>query len=368
MNVLVTGSDGFIGKNLIERLARLDNVDIIKFNRNNNISDLNSDIDNIDFIFHLAGVNRPKEKKEFYIGNGELTEDLINLLIKSNRFIPILLPSSTHANTTNDYGKSKLISENCIRSYSVDNNVPVFIYRLPGIFGKWCRPNYNSVIATWCYRIARGEPIEITNKDQELELVYIDDVVDSFVEKLDEKKANFNCLVDNVYTESLGQISSLLLDFRESRDTGLISKIGAGFTRVLYATYLSYLPTDKFSYNLQGHSDNRGDFYEVLRTVDSGQLSISTTKPGDAVRGNHYHNTKNEKFLVLKGSAEINLRCLNSDKVVSYSVSDKKMQVVEMIPGYTHNIKNTSKDDMVLLIWANENYNPDKPDTYFLDV
>ena len=368
MNILVTGSDGFVGKNLVERLSRFDGVRVIKFNKGHDSVRLSEVVRDVDFVFHLAGVNRPVEQKDFYSGNGDLTKSLVDLLVSVNNFVPILLPSSTQVSASNDYGKSKLISEDHIKNYSRNYNVPVFIYRLPGIFGKWGKPNYNSVIATWCHNISRGEKIEISDKHCELDLIYIDDLVDSFVSKLDQDESNFDCLVGNVYTENLGRISSLLHSFKLSRCTGEIPEIGTDFTRALYATYLSYLSPDDFSYVLKGHSDDRGSFYEVLRTMQSGQLSVSITKPGGTVRGNHYHNTKNEKFLVLRGSAVINLRNINSDDVFSYNVSDEKMEIVEMIPGYTHNIKNTSDADMVLLIWANETYNPDKPDTNFLEV
>lgn len=368
MNVLVTGSEGFLGKNLIERLSRVGSINIFRFHRDTSLDRLDSIIKNIDFIFHLAGVNRPQDNNEFYSGNSSLTYKIIELIEIHNKSIPILFSSSSQTSIDNDYGKSKLEAENHLKQYSERSNSPIFIYRLPGVFGKWSKPYYNSVISTWCYNIANDLEIQINNEDKQLELVYIDDVINSFISKLNLKISNYNCKVEKSYSETLGNIAELLYSFKDSRKTLIIPKVGSGFERALYATYLSYLPTDKFSYTLSGHSDNRGTFYEILKTLDSGQFSISTTKPGEIIRGNHYHNTKNEKFLVVKGEAIIQLRQINSNDIVEYNVSDKKMQVVEMIPGYTHNIKNISNEEMILLIWANEIYNPLEPDTYFLEV
>ena len=368
MNLLVTGSNGFIAKNLIERLSRIKEVKVFKFDKNNTFLELESYIENIDFIFHLAGVNRPKKNEEFYEGNSGLTEQLIAVIEKAKKKIPILISSSTQAKSNNDYGKSKLESEKALEKYGLENSVPIYIYRLPNVFGKWCQPNYNSVVATWCHNITRDIPLQINNKDAILTLVYIDDVVESFVSHLHDDSSNLKCKINISYQKNLGEISKLLEEFKESRDSLMVPKVGKGFERVLYATYLSYLPTDKFSYELKGHSDKRGTFYEILKTIDSGQFSISTTNPGDVIRGNHYHNTKNEKFLVVKGEAIIDLRNINSNEIIKYHVSDKKMEIIEMIPGYSHNIKNISNEVMILLIWANEVYEHDNPDTYYLKV
>lgn len=368
MRVLVTGSNGFIGKNLVERLSRIEDIEVVPFHKENSIDELEKHIEGVDFIFHLAGVNRPKETEEFYEGNSGLTQKLIAFLEKYGKKIPVLLSSSVQAAYDNDYGKSKLESENALKEYARKSGAPVFIYRLPNVFGKWCRPNYNSVIATWCYNITRDLPIQINDERAVLNLVYIDDVVESFVSHLHDSQSDFDCRIATVYQRSLGEIARLLEAFKESRKTLIIPKVGEGFERALYATYLSYLPVDKFSYELKGHSDERGTFYEILKTLDSGQFSVSATKPGDIIRGNHYHNTKNEKFLVVKGEAIIELRNINSDEIITYHVSDKKMEIIEMIPGYTHNIKNISDEEMILFIWANEVYDPEKPDTYYLKV
>ncbi|HIP14803.1 MAG TPA: SDR family oxidoreductase [Sulfurimonas autotrophica] len=368
MNILITGSNGFIGKNLKERLSRVENVNIFTFNKENTLQELASYIEEIDFIFHLAGVNRPKEINEFYKGNSGLTKQLIELIEAANKRIPILLSSSTQAEIDNDYGKSKKKSESLLRAYGEKNSVPIYIYRLPNVFGKWCRPNYNSVIATWCHNITHDISLQVNDEKALLTLVYIDDVVDSFVEHLHDDATCLSCNINTIYQKTLGEISQLLEAFKSNRSSLLIPPVGRGFERALYATYLSYLPTNNFNYELKGHSDERGTFYEVLKTVDSGQFSISTTNPGDVIRGHHYHNTKNEKFLLVKGEAVIELRHINSDEIIEYRVSDKKMEIVEMIPGYTHNIKNISDDVMILCIWANEVYDHDNPDTNYLEV
>ncbi len=368
MKVLVTGSNGFIGKNLIERLSRIDNVDILKFDKNSTDNELTNYIEKADFIFHLAGVNRPEKIEEFYEGNSNLTAKITKIIENIDRKIPILISSSTQAKSDNDYGKSKLESEETLKKYAKKTGAPVFIYQLPNVFGKWCKPNYNSVVATWCYNTTHDIALQINDENVVLELVYIDDVVESFVTHLENKSSNYACHIGTIYKKSLAEISKLLQRFKESRNSLVIPKVGIEFERALYATYLSYLPTDKFSYELKGHSDERGTFYEILKTLDSGQFSISTTKPGDILRGNHYHNTKNEKFLVVKGEAIIELRNINNNEIIEYKVSDKKMEIVEMIPGYTHNIMNVSNEEMILIIWANEAYTHDKPDTYFLKV
>ena len=367
MKVLITGANGFIAKNMIEYLNRID-VEVLKYTRENSDIKLEDYINKADFIFHFAGINRPKDIEEFYIGNKDLTQKIIGFIEKNNKTIPILLTSSLQVGNDSDYAKSKEKAEQIVEKYSKENNIDCFIYRLPNVFGKWSKPNYNTVIATWCHNITRDIDIQINNKEVELNLVYIGDVIHSFANKLYRtQKHNLYCEVTNVYKKTLGQIQELLYQFKSSREDLLVPNIADGFERVLYATYLSFLPKDKFSYKLNGHEDARGTFYEILKTKKSGQLGISTTKPG-IMRGNHYHNTKNEKFLVIKGQALIELRDIFSDEIIQYNVSEKELEIVEMIPGYTHNITNIGDDEMVLLIWANENYNPNTPDTNFLEV
>ncbi|RGY63019.1 NAD-dependent epimerase/dehydratase family protein [Fusobacterium ulcerans] len=368
MEVLVTGAKGFIGKNLVERLSRIDGIVIHQFDKENTIDEVEEYIGKIDFIFHLAGINRPENPEEFYKGNRDTIKELIEVIEKKGLEIPILVTSSIQAEKNNDYGKSKLEGEIFLREYSKRNYVQIYIYRLPNVFGKWCRPNYNSVIATWCHNIANNIDITISDRNVKLNFVYIDDVVNTFVshlQKQEEIKKYYE--IPTVYSKTLGEISDLIHSFKNNRKTLVIEKVGEEFERALYSTYLSYLPEDNFSYELTEHKDNRGAFVEILRTVDSGQFSISTSKPG-ITRGNHYHNTKNEKFLVIKGEAVIRFRNIYSDKVIEYPVSDKKLEVVDIPVGYTHNITNIGTGEMILVIWANELFDKENPDTYYLEV
>lgn len=369
MQVLVTGSNGFIGKNLLERLSRIEDVVVATFGREDTLKSLETKVQEADFIFHLAGINRPENPEEFYEGNRDLTQHIVDIISKSGKNIPILMTSSTQAERDNDYGKSKREGEAALEIYAKESEATAYIYRLPNVFGKWSKPNYNTVIATWCHNITRDLSIQINDSTVELDLVYIDDVVEHFTRHLDEngKEGLVYDDVSPVYRKSLGEIHDLLIAFKESRENLLIPKAGCGFERALYATYLSFLPTDKFSYELKGYEDERGTFYEFIKTIDSGQFSISTTAPG-ITRGNHYHNTKNEKFLVIKGEASIKHRQIHGNEIIEYKVSDKKMEVVEMIPGYTHDITNTGDSEMVLLLWANETFDKEYPDTYFLEV
>jgi UDP-2-acetamido-2,6-beta-L-arabino-hexul-4-ose reductase len=367
MKVLITGSNGFIAKNLIEHLKRDKSIELYLYSRKDSLNILEAYVKDVDFIFHLAGVNRPENVDEFYIGNSGLTNTIVDILIKNNRTTPILLSSSTQSELDNDYGKSKLEAQNLLNEYSKQTNANIFIYKLPNVFGKWSKPNYNSVISTWCYNIANDLDIQVNDKSVKLNLVYIDDVVKSFIDKLDFKSEEQYYTINTIYKKTLGEIEELLYKFKDNRNSLIILDVASGFERALYATYLSYLATDNFSYSLKGHQDERGTFYEIIKTLDCGQFSLSTTAPG-VKRGSHYHHTKNEKFLVVKGEAQIEFRHIVTNKKVSYKVSDKKMEVVEMIPGYTHNIKNIGDEVMVLFLWANENYDQNTPDTFFEEV
>jgi UDP-2-acetamido-2,6-beta-L-arabino-hexul-4-ose reductase len=369
MKILVTGSNGFIAKNLIAQLSTMDDIEVLKIDKNHTDNELSSKVLEADFIYHLAGINRPKNTDEFYEGNSSFTKQIVKILENHDKSTPILMSSSIQVTQDNDYGKSKLEAENILAKYTLNQDTVSYIYRLPNVFGKYSKPNYNSVIATWCYNICRDLPIEISDKNVELTLVYVDDVVDSFIKHIYDN-ATQGVLYPNIspaYKKTLGEINELLIEFKENRQTLLIPRVGRGFERALYATFLSYLPIDKFSYSLKGYQDERGAFYEFVKTMDSGQFSVSTTAPG-VTRGNHFHHTKNEKFLVVKGKASIKFRKIDSDEVIEYIVSDKTMEVVEMIPGYTHNITNIGDEEMILLLWANEIFEQEKPDTYFLEV
>jgi len=369
VRVLVTGSQGFIAKNLLCALEQCEDIDIDTFCRADDISLLDNKVKQADFIFHLAGINRPKSAEEFYQGNGELTQRISQILMEYQCQTPVLMTSSVQVEQDNDYGCSKLQGEHSLRLYADQMGAAVFIYRLPNVFGKWSKPNYNTVIATWCHQLTRGLDIQVNEEKHSLNLVYIDDVVRCFVSHLnnDWQSDDGFYQVSPVYQKTLGEIRDLMIQFKESRETLCIPKVGQGFERALYATYLSFLPTDQFSYALNGYQDERGTFYEFLKTMGSGQFSISTTAPG-ITRGNHFHHTKNEKFLVVKGKASIKHRHIQSDEVIEYIVSDEKMTVVEMIPGYTHDITNIGDEEMVLLLWANEKFDVQNPDTYFLKV
>ncbi|MDF1876645.1 NAD-dependent epimerase/dehydratase family protein [Sulfurimonas sp. SAG-AH-194-L11] len=367
MKVLITGSNGFIAKNLIEHLKRDEEIELYLYSKKDSLTILEAYVKEVDFIFHLAGVNRPQNISEFYKGNSDLTKSIVDILVKEGKSTPIVLSSSTQSALDNDYGKSKLEAENILVEYSKKTNADVYVYQLPNVFGKWSKPNYNSVISTWCHNIANDLEIQVNNKDAELNLVYVDDVVESFVQKLKNRSSDTYVSIDVIYKKTLGEIEELLYKFKENRTTLVIPNVASGFERALYATYLSYLSTDNFSYELKGHQDNRGTFYEILKTLDSGQFSLSTTAPG-ILRGNHYHHSKNEKFLVVRGEALIEFRHIVTNEIITYKVSDKKMEVVEMIPGYTHNIKNTGNEEMLLFLWANETFDQDNPDTYFLEV
>ncbi|SFV62995.1 Capsular polysaccharide synthesis enzyme Cap5F [hydrothermal vent metagenome] len=367
MKILITGSDGFIAKNLIEHLKRDIDIKLYLFSKKDSLNILEAYVKESDFIFHLAGVNRPENIKEFYEGNSELTKNIIDILLHNNKDTPILLSSSTQSEQDNDYGKSKKEAEELLLNYSKQTNAKIYIYKLPNVFGKWSKPNYNSVISTWCHNIANNIDIEVNSKTTILNLVYIDDVVKDFIEKLYNASKNNYFEIDTVYKKTLGEIAELLYKFKENRNSLIIPNVASGFSRALYSTYLSYLSTDNFSYTLQGHQDNRGTFYEILKTLNSGQFSLSTTASG-ITRGAHFHHSKNEKFLVVKGKAIIEFRHIVTNEKVSYNVSDKKMEIVEMIPGYTHNIKNIGEEEMILFLWANENYDEKNSDTYFLEV
>lgn len=369
MRILVTGSKGFIGKNLMAELNNRGYNDILEFDRENTLDELKFYCKDIDFIFHLAGVNRPKDESEFMEGNFDLTKNLLDILEKENNKAPVLITSSIQAMKDNPYGKSKKAGEELMMNYSDRTGSNVFVYRLPNVFGKWCKPNYNSVIATFCNNIAKGKEITINNPDVKLNLVYIDDVINEFIKTLENKeiKADGFCIVDKVYEVKLGAIANLIKEFKNSRLKLEVPNMSNDFTKKLYSTYLSYLKEDDFSYDLKMNVDDRGSFTEFIRTEDRGQVSVNVSKPG-ITKGNHWHHTKNEKFLVVSGKGVIRFRKIDSNEIIEYFVSGDKMKVIDIPTGYTHNIENLGKTDMVTIMWVNEPYNPQKPDTYYLEV
>ena len=370
--VLVTGSEGFIGKNLIVRLQELDKVAIKSFDKEDDIDTLKKYLKESDIVFHFAGVNRPKKVEEFEKVNAGLTTTLVELLEEMDNKIPIVITSSIQAELDNPYGKSKKIAEDELINYAKKNSVPVYIYRLPNVFGKWSRPNYNSVVSTFCYNISHNLDITISNPKKELELVYIDDITDEFISLLNREDKDFHKHYYNIkrtFMVTLGELADKLYKIKEVRKTLIVPDLSDDFMKALHATYLTYLDKDDFSYEMDSKEDKRGNFTELIKSDSFGQVSISGSRKG-VVRGNHYHNTKNEKFCVIKGKAVIKFRNILDDKIIPYYVSDKKIEIVDIPPGYTHSIENLTEGDgeMILLIWANEIFDSENPDTYYCEV
>lgn len=369
MNILVTGANGFIGKNLIAELRNQGYKNINCFTRKTDYKLLDKYCKEADFVFHLAGINRPQDPSEFMDGNYGLTEKLLDTLKKHGNQCPVLMTSSIQAEFDNPYGISKRASEDLLFKYHEETGAKVLVYRLPNVFGKWSRPNYNSVIATFCHNIARDLPIQINDPNTILNLVYIDDVIYEFVQGLKGKETRVGsyCEVPIIYQKNLGEIAELIYSFKRSREERSIPDMSDPFIKKLYSTYLSFLPESQFSYPLKMNIDERGSFTEFIRTVDRGQVSINVIKPG-VTKGNHWHHTKNEKFLVVSGNGVIRFRKLDSDEVIEYFVSGDKLEVVDIPVGYTHNIENLGDTDMITIMWANEPYDPERPDTYYLEV
>jgi len=369
MKILVTGANGFVGKNLIAELNNRGYNHIYKFDIDTDTTLLDEFTKNCGFVFHLAGVNRPKDEKDFMEGNFGFTSELLELLKKHNNKSSILITSSIQAERDNSYGNSKRAGEELLFNYSKETGAKVLVYRLPNLFGKWSRPNYNTVVATYCHNISRGLDIQINNEDAELTLCYIDDVLDEFIRALEgnETKNGDYCCVPVTHKIKLGDLADRIRSFNESRKELSVPNMEDLLTKKLYSTYLSFLPEDEFSYDLKMNCDNRGSFTEFIRTPERGQVSVNVAKPG-ITKGNHWHHTKNEKFLVVSGTGLIRFRKIGSDEIIEYKVSGEKFQVVDIPTGYTHSIVNIGNTDMVTVMWASEAFNPEKPDTYFLEV
>ncbi|NDV47265.1 NAD-dependent epimerase/dehydratase family protein [Paludibacter sp. 221] len=370
MKILVTGANGFVGKNLIAELRNQGFKDLLEYDIDSDPTLLSKYAEECNFVFHLAGVNRPENEEDFMNGNFGFTSVLLNELKKNNNKSPILITSSTQAALDNPYGKSKKAGEDLIFAYGKENGIAVYIYRLPNVFGKWCRPNYNSAVATFCNNIANDLPIRINDPNVQMNLVYIDDVVTSFIDKLKNEDYSFHNEyqeVQPVHAIKLGKIVSLIYSFKESRENLLVPDMSDAFTKKLYSTYLSYLPEDKFSYSLKMNIDERGSFTEFLKSADRGQVSVNISKP-HITKGNHWHHTKNEKFLVVSGRGVIRFRKIGSEEILEYHVSGEKLEVVDIPVGYTHNIENLGDTDMVTIMWVNEIFDKENPDTFFLEV
>jgi UDP-2-acetamido-2,6-beta-L-arabino-hexul-4-ose reductase len=364
MKVLVTGSNGFIGNNLRVHLSERKEIEVVTFSRDDDLSALGSKLDGVDFVFHLAGVNRPKNVEEFALGNTDLTSALCQAIIQTKRLIPIIYTSSVQAELDNPYGESKKAAEQVLINFSVQVRSPVYLFRLPNVFGKWCKPNYNSAVATFCYNIAHDLPIQINDANAKVRLVYVDDVVKYFMSIMDGAlvEPGLNN-VNPVYEMTVGGLAEKIQLFKNSRQSLLTEPVGTGLDRALHSTYLSYLKPEHFSYELTKHEDPRGVFVEMLKTKSSGQFSYFTAHPG-ITRGGHYHHTKTEKFLVLKGNALFKFRNVLTDDSYEIKTTDNVPQVVETVPGWTHDITNIGEDEMIVMLWANEIFDRANPDTY----
>lgn len=348
----------------------MDEYEVYAYDVTNTIEDLKKYTEDCDFVIHLAGVNRPRDKSEFYEGNAGFTETLCKYLKENSNSSPILISSSIQADLDNDYGKSKKEGEELLQKHGEVMKSPIYIYRLANLFGKWCRPNYNSVTATWCYNIAHGLDIQINDPDKELPLCYIDDVVAEFIRAMGGHLNHLDDTyyqVEPVYKITLGKLAEILKSFRQSRLNLMIPDMGSALTKKLYSTYLSYLPTDSFKYPLKMNVDTRGSFTEFLKTNDFGQVSVNISKSG-IVKGNHWHHTKNEKFLVVSGNGLIQFRKIGEEEVFNYHVSGERLEVIDIPCGYTHTIINEGETDMVTIMWANETFDKEHPDTFFEEV
>lgn len=364
MNVLVIGANGFVGSNLVVVLEELGHT-VVKFTRKNAIDELATVLQGIDFVFHLAGVNRPKGDQTFVDGNTTLTQEVCDSIKSSGRSIPLVYTSSIQAERDNPYGVSKRDAEDAVIALNKETGSPVFIFRLPNVFGKWCRPNYNSVVATFCYNIANNLPIQINDPSAEVCLVHIDDVVKAFAQCMMGEvvsKEHF-VEVDATHTISLQQLADTLNTFKVSRESLITESVGEGFTRLLYSTYLSYLSPEQFSYQVPSYGDERGVFVEMLKTQDSGQFSFFTAHPG-ITRGGHYHHCKTEKFLVIKGKARFGFRHIVTGETYELVTEGGSAEIVETVPGWSHDITNIGDDEMVVMLWANEIFDRDNPDTF----
>jgi UDP-2-acetamido-2,6-beta-L-arabino-hexul-4-ose reductase len=371
MRVLITGAGGFVGKNLQLHLAERKNVEVVCFTRADDIASLPSLVAGVDFIFHLAGVNRPEDPAEFVSGNVDLTQALcaaVRASVQSTgKKIPIVYTSSTQAERDNEYGSSKRGAENALLDLSRETGVPIHVFRLPNVFGKWCKPNYNSAVATFCHNVARGLPIQVNDPAAQVTLVYVDDVIERFLQLMDGADAaldaNGFATVAPQYTTTVGELADNIATFKASRASLMTERVGTGLLRALYSTYLSYLPVELFAYSVPQHGDPRGVFVEMLKTPDAGQFSYFTAHPG-ITRGGHYHHTKTEKFLVIKGVARFKFRHMQTGETHELTTSGDKAEIVETVPGWTHDITNTGNDEMVVMLWANEVFDRSRPDTF----
>ncbi len=368
MKIVITGSDGFIGRNLVVRLQEADLHELRPLGRDADPATFSASIADADFVFHLAGVNRTPDEREFVAGNVEATEHLCRALDSAGNRAPIVYASSTQATLDNVYGRSKRAAEDALVRHGDATGAPVTIFRLTNVFGKWAKPNYNSAVATFCHNVANGLPITVHDPAATLRLLYIDDVLDAFVGMLDApaEGAGFR-VATPVYETTVGEVADIICGFAKVRKSLVIPPVGTGLVRALYSTYLTYLPPAAFDYEVAVHSDPRGDFVEMLKTADSGQFSYFTAGPG-VTRGNHYHHTKAEKFLVISGTAHFGFRHVVTGESHELVVRGGEGKIVETIPGWTHNITNVGEEQLIVMLWANEIFDRQRPDTIAMKV
>ena len=371
MKVLITGAQGFVGKNLQLHLAERKDVQVVCFTRDDGVEQLPTLLQGVDFVFHLAGVNRPQDPHEFITGNAELTQTLCRAVCAiaeaTGKKVPVVYTSSTQAGFDNPYGRSKRGAEETLQAAARSHGIPVHLFRLPNVFGKWCRPNYNSAVATFCHNISRGLPIQVNDPAAAVTLVYVDDVIERFVQLMDGADAATDAAgfatVAPQYTITVGELARQIQSFKASRSTLMTDRVGTGLVRALYSTYVSYLPPESFAYTVPQHGDARGVFVEMLKTPDAGQFSFFTAHPG-ITRGGHYHHSKTEKFLVIKGQARFKFRHMQTGETHELVTAGDKSEIVETVPGWTHDITNIGTEEMVVMLWANEVFDRARPDTF----
>lgn len=371
MKILITGANGFVGKNLQLHLAERKDIDVVCFTRAQSVDDLPALLQGVDCVFHLAGINRPLDPAEFATGNTSLTQALADAVadvaVRTGKKVPVVYTSSTQAERDNPYGQSKRAAEEALFALQRTRGVPVHVFRLPNVFGKWCKPNYNSAVATFCHHIARDLPITVNDPAAPVTLVYVDDVIARFVQIMDGADAALDAhgfaTVAPQYTTTVGELAQTIQSFKDSRNTLMTERVGTGFMRALYATYVSYLPVEAFTYTVPMYGDPRGVFAEMLKTPDCGQFSYFTAHPG-ITRGGHYHHTKTEKFLLIKGQARFKFRHMQTGETHELVTTGAKAEIVETVPGWTHDITNIGQDEMVVMLWANEVFDRQRPDTF----
>ena len=368
MTILVTGAKGFIAKNLLAVLERDSQNQLLRADRGTSAEELAAMLKKADVVVHLAGENRPTDPDAFKKVNTDLSAYILETLEKNGRPYKLLYASSTQAALDNEYGRSKKEAEEILKKGVKNGNAVIF--RFPGVFGKWCRPNYNSVVATYCHNVANNLPIEVRDREYKLTLMYVDDVVKTLTDHIQAPATSERVItadIEPVYEITLGKLADSIQSFKDNRNTFFLPQVGDAIQKKLYSTYLTYLPKNAFDYAPVLRTDERGSLFELLKTNAAGQIFVSSTKPG-ITRGNHFHHTKTEKFCVVYGKGLIQFRKIGTDEVIEYKVEGEDPRIVDIPPGYTHNIKNTGETDMITLFWANEIFDPQNPDTYFEKV